>query len=258
MDTRLLTGSSLSQTIESTQQSAGILLKRFPEVEKVVTKIGSGEIPTDPMPIEASDMMVILKDKSEWTSAKTFDELADKMSKALEDVPGITAGFQYPVQMRFNELMTGARQDVVCKIFGEDLDTLAAYSKKLGEVVSTVEGAADLYVETVTGLPQIVISFNRDQMSHYQLNVADVTGDPYRFCRRSGRTIYENERRFDLVVRLNQQSRQDLADVQHLLIATPIGTQIPLYQVANVEIKEGPNQIQREDAKSEGLWLDLM
>ena len=174
VDTRLLTGSSLSQTIESTQQSAGILLKRFPEVEKVVTKIGSGEIPTDPMPIEASDMMVILKDKSEWTSAKTFDELADKMSKALEDVPGITAGFQYPVQMRFNELMTGARQDVVCKIFGEDLDTLAAYSKKLGEVVSTVEGAADLYVETVTGLPQIVISFNRDQMSHYQLNVADV------------------------------------------------------------------------------------
>lgn len=250
VDTRLLTGSSLSQTIESTQQSAGILLKRFPEVEKVVTKIGSGEIPTDPMPIEASDMMVILKDKSEWTSAKTFDELADKMSKALEDVPGITAGFQYPVQMRFNELMTGARQDVVCKIFGEDLDTLAAYSKKLGEVVSTVEGAADLYVETVTGLPQIVISFNRDQMSHYQLNVADVNRViRTAFAGESAGTIYENERRFDLVVRLNQQSRQDLADVQHLLIATPIGTQIPLYQVANVEIKEGPNQIQREDAK---------
>lgn len=250
VDTRLLTGSSLSQTIEATQKSAGILLKRFPEVQKVVTKIGSGEIPTDPMPIEASDMMVILKDKSEWTSAKTFDELADKMSKALEDVPGITAGFQYPVQMRFNELMTGARQDVVCKIFGEDLDTLAAYSKKLGEVVSTVDGAADLYVETVTGLPQIVISFNRDQMSHYQLNVADVNRViRTAFAGESAGMIYENERRFDLVVRLNQQSRQDLADVQNLLIATPIGTQIPLYQVASVEIKEGPNQIQREDAK---------
>lgn len=250
VDTRLLTGSSLSQTIESTQQSAGILLKKFPEVQKVVTKIGSGEIPTDPMPIEASDMMVILKDKSEWTSAKTFDELADKMSKALEDVPGITAGFQYPVQMRFNELMTGARQDVVCKIFGEDLDTLAAYSKKLGEVVSTVDGAADLYVETVTGLPQIVISYNRDQMSHYQLNVSDVNRIiRTAFAGESAGMIYENERRFDLVVRLNQQSRKDLNDVQNLLISTPVGTQIPLYQVATVEIKEGPNQIQREDAK---------
>lgn len=250
VDTRLLTGSSLTQTIESTQQSAGILLKRFPEVEKVVTKIGSGEIPTDPMPVEASDMMVILKDKSEWTSAKTFDELADKMSKALEDVPGITAGFQYPVQMRFNELMTGARQDVVCKIFGEDLDTLAAYSKKLGEVVSTVNGAADLYVETVTGLPQIVINYNRDQMSHYQLNVEDVNKIiRTSFAGESAGMIYENERRFDLVVRLNQQSRKDLTDVQNLLIATPVGTQIPLYQVATVEIKEGPNQIQREDAK---------
>lgn len=250
VDTRLLTGSSLSQTIESTQQTAGILLKKFPEVEKVVTKIGSGEIPTDPMPVEASDMMVILKDKSEWTSAKTFDELANKMSKALEDVPGVTAGFQYPVQMRFNELMTGARQDVVCKIFGEDLDTLAAYSKKLGDVVNTVDGARDLYVETVTGLPQIVINYNRDAMSHYQLHIADVNRViRTAFAGETAGLVYENERRFDLVVRLNQQSRKDLTDVQNLLIATPTGTQIPLYQVATVEIKEGPNQIQREDAK---------
>ena len=250
VDTRLLTGSSLSQTIEATQKTAGILLKKFPEVEKVVTKIGSGEIPTDPMPIEASDMMVILKEKKEWTSAKTFDELANKMSKALEDVPGVTAGFQYPVQMRFNELMTGARQDVVCKIFGEDLDTLAAYSKKLGDVVNTVKGARDLYVETVTGLPQIVISYNRDAMSHYQLQIADVNRViRTAFAGESAGLIYENERRFDLVVRLSRQSREDLSDVQNLLIATPMGTQIPLYQVATVEIKEGPNQIQREDAK---------
>lgn len=250
VDTRVLTGSSLSQTIEATQKTAGILLKKFPEVEKVVTKIGSGEIPTDPMPIEASDMMIILKEKSEWTSAKTFDELANKMSKALEDVPGVTAGFQYPVQMRFNELMTGARQDVVCKIFGEDLDTLAAYSRKLGDVVNTVKGARDLYVETVTGLPQIVISYNRDLMSHYQLHIADVNRIiRTAFAGVSAGMVYENERRFDLVVRLNQQSRKDLTDVQNLLIATPMGTQIPLYQVATVEIKEGPNQIQREDAK---------
>ncbi|MBS1654410.1 MAG: CusA/CzcA family heavy metal efflux RND transporter, partial [Bacteroidetes bacterium] len=250
VDTRLLTGSSLSQTIESTQKTAGILMKRFPEVEKVVTKIGSGEIPTDPMPVDASDMMVILKDKKEWTSAKTFDELANKMSKALEDIPGVTAGFQYPVQMRFNELMTGARQDVVCKIFGEDLDTLAAYSKKLGEVVNTVKGARDVYVETVTGLPQIVIHYNRDAMSRFQVNVADVNRVVRTaFAGESAGMIYENERRFDLVVRLNEPSRKDLPDVQNLLIATPAGAQIPLSQVATVEIKEGPNQIQREDAK---------
>ena len=125
VDTRVLTGSNLQTTIDFTQKAAHILKTNFPEVIKVVTKIGSGEVPTDPMPMEASDMMVILKDKKEWTSAHTFDELAEKMSVALQDVPGITAGFQYPVQMRFNELMTGARQDVVCKIFGENLDSLA-------------------------------------------------------------------------------------------------------------------------------------
>jgi cobalt-zinc-cadmium resistance protein CzcA len=136
IDTRLLTGSSLTNTVETCQKAAGMLKDQYPEVEKVVAKIGSGEIPTDPMPIEAADMMVILKPKKEWTSAKTFDELAEKMGSTLSVLPGVTFGFQYPVQMRFNELMTGARQDVVCKIYGEDLDTLAAYAHKLGELVT--------------------------------------------------------------------------------------------------------------------------
>ena len=131
VDTRVLPGSNLKTTTESTQKAAHILKTRFPEVQKVVTKIGSGEVPTDPMPMDASDMMVILKDKSEWTSAKTFPELSGKMGKALEDVPGVTFGFQYPVQMRFNELMTGARQDVVLKIFGENLETLVKNANQL-------------------------------------------------------------------------------------------------------------------------------
>jgi cobalt-zinc-cadmium resistance protein CzcA len=130
VDTRVMTGSNLQTTIKATTEAARVLKQKFPEVINVVTKIGSGEIPTDPMPIEASDMMVILKDKSQWTSAKSFDELTEKMSNELSQIPGITAGFQYPVQMRFNELMTGARQDVVCKIFGEDLDTLTSYAAK--------------------------------------------------------------------------------------------------------------------------------
>ncbi|WP_396167352.1 efflux RND transporter permease subunit [Flavobacterium sp.] len=250
VDTRVLTGSNLNTTIESTQKAAHILKTQFPEVEKVVTKIGSGEVPTDPMAMDASDMIVVMKDKKEWTSAKTFDEMAAKMGKALENVPGITTGFQYPVQMRFNELMTGARQDVVCKIFGENLDTLAVYAQKLGKIVNTVEGTQNLYIEPVTGMPQVVIEYNRNIIAQYHLTIDDINKViNTAFAGQSTGLVFEGEKRFDLVVRLNNNQRKDIEDVQNLLIPTPQGTQIPLSQLANVEIKNGPNQIQREDAK---------
>lgn len=250
VDTRVLTGSNLNTTIEYTTKAAHILKTQFPEVEKVVTKIGSGEVPTDPMPMEASDMMVILKDKKQWTSAKTFNEMAEKMGKALKDIPGITAGFQYPVQMRFNELMTGARQDVVVKIFGENMDTLAAYAAKLGGIVNTVDGAKDLYVEPVTGLPQIIIDYNRNMIAQYNLNIADVNKEVNTaFAGQNAGNIYEGEKHFDLVVRLSGEKRQSIKDVENLLIPAPNGNQIPLSQIADVSIKNGPNQIQREDAK---------
>lgn len=250
VETRVLTGSNLNTTIESTQKAAHILKTRFPEVEKIVTKIGSGEIPTDPMPMEASDLMVILKDKKEWTSATTFDELAEKMTNELADVPGITVGFQFPVQMRFNELMTGARQDVVCKIFGENLDTLAFYADRLGKLVNKVDGTLGLYVEPVTGMPQIQIEFNRAAIAQYNLSVSDINQViNTAFAGQSAGLVFEGEKRFDMVVRLQTDQRENLEDVQNLLIPTPNGTQIPLYQLATVEIKDGPNQIQREDAK---------
>jgi cobalt-zinc-cadmium resistance protein CzcA len=250
VETRVLPGSNLQTSMTAISQGAKILLEKFPEVEKVVGKTGSSEVPTDPMPIDASDMMVILKDKSEWTSASTFDELSEKMAKELEAVPGVSYGFQYPVQMRFNELMTGARQDVVCKIFGENLDTLALYANKLGKIVNTVEGTSDLYVETVTGMPQIVIDYNRPAIAQYNLNIEDINKIVNTaFAGQSTGLIYEDEKRFDLVVRLAGEKRKDLADVQNLLIPTPNGSQIPLSQLAKVEITEGPNQIQREDAK---------
>ena len=250
IDTRVLTGSNLNVSIDATLKGEKLLLERFPEVIKVVGKIGSGEVPTDPMPIEASDMMVILKNKKEWTSATTFNELAEKMGKALEDIPGVTFGFQYPVQMRFNELMTGARQDVVCKIFGENLDTLAHYAQKLGNIANTVDGSTNLYVEAVGGMPQIIISYNRAAIAQYDLNISDINRIiNAAFAGQSTGLVYENERRFDLVVRMAGEQRTGLSDVQNLLIPTPRGDQVPLYQLANVEIKEGPNQIQREDAK---------
>ncbi|RYG16287.1 MAG: efflux RND transporter permease subunit, partial [Chitinophagaceae bacterium] len=157
VETRVLSGSNLNTTIENVQKVAGILKERFPEVKNIVTKIGSSEVPTEPLPMDMGDMIINLKPKSEWTSAKSFDELAEKMGEASSEIPGVTTSFQFPVQMRFNELMTGARQDVVCKIFGEDFDTLALYSKKLGDIVRKVDGATEMYVEQITGTPQIVI-----------------------------------------------------------------------------------------------------
>ena len=250
VDARLVTGSSLTETIQSTQQAVHLLQSQFPEVEKIVTRIGASEIPTDPMPMEMTDIMITLRPKSTWTSASSFDELATKMSAVIDEIPGLTAGFQFPVQMRFNELISGARQDVVCKIFGEDLDTLAAVAARVGHVIGTVDGATDLYLEAVTGLPQIVINYNRQAMAVYQLTIDDINllirtafaGEP-------AGIIYENERRFDLVLRLEDKSRSGIEDVRNMLIPTPAGAQIPLYQVAEVEIREGPNQIQREDAK---------
>lgn len=250
VETRLLTGSNLNNTIQTTQQAAKILLRDFPEVQKVVTKIGSAEVPTDPMPFEAGDMMVILKDKKEWTSAKSFPELSEKMTKALEAVPGITVGFQFPVQMRFNELMTGARQDVVCKIFGEDLDSLAAYAHRLGEIIGTVKGAVNIYEEQVTGMPQVVVKYDRDGMAKYGLNVGEVNRVVNTaFAGQIAGQVYEGEKRFDMVVRLSENARKNVEDIKNLMISTGNGTQIPLSMVASIEEVEGVNQIQREDTK---------
>ncbi|MBO9205051.1 MULTISPECIES: CusA/CzcA family heavy metal efflux RND transporter [Niastella] len=250
VETRLLTGSNINASVNTLTQAAHILKSRFPEVQKVVGKNGSSEIPTDPMPLDASDLMVILKDKKEWTSARTYDELTNNMQLALQEIPGATFGFQYPVQMRFNELISGARQDVVCKIFGEDLDTLAHYADKVSSIINGVKGATDLYVETVTGIPQILVTYNRTAIAHYGLNIEDINRVlNTAFAGQSAGLVYEGERRFDLVVRLENLQRQDVTDVQNLLIPTPTGAQVPLSQVATVAIKDGPNQIQREDAK---------
>lgn len=250
VETRLLTGSNLSSTINATQQASRILLTGFPEVQKVVTKIGSAEIPTDPMPFEAADMMVILKNKKEWTSASSFDDLSSKMGKALEDVPGITTGFQFPVQMRFNELMTGARQDIVCKIYGEHLDSLSKYAHRLSEIINSVNGAVNIYEERITGMPQVVITYNRDAMTKYGLSVGEInkvvnTG----FAGQIAGQVYEGEKRFDMVVRMAGDARNSLSDIQNLTISTRQGTQIPLQQVAIIEEVEGVNQIQRENTK---------
>lgn len=251
LETRVLTGSSMMETVNASLQAGEILTRQFPnEVNQVVAKIGSGEIPTDPMPVEACDLMVILKDKDEWTSASNKDELANKMQEALEVIPGATFGFQQPIQMRFNELMTGAKQDVAIKIYGEDLDELTLLSKKLGKLIQPIKGVKDVYIEEVTGLPQIVISFDRDKVAQFGLSIEEMNVIvSTAFAGQTGGLIFEGEKRFDLVVRLNEASRQSIQDVQNLFVTTAKGQQIPLSQVASIEFKNGPNQIQRDDTK---------
>ncbi|MCM4156427.1 CusA/CzcA family heavy metal efflux RND transporter, partial [Gramella sp. AN32] len=251
VETRVPVGSSIDQMIDVSQKAQTILLKEYPdEVLQVVNKIGSGEIPTDPMPIEAGDMMVILSPKSEWTKAGGREELAAEMKESLSIIPNATFSFQQPIQMRFNELLTGAKQDVVIKIYGEDLNILSDLASNVGSKIKSVDGVADLYVEEVTGLPQINIQMNRDKISQYGMNIEDVNNAiETAFAGTSAGLVYEGERRFDLVVRLDKDYRTDITDVQNLYVSTPEGSQIPLSEVASVSFEPGPVQIQRDNAK---------
>jgi cobalt-zinc-cadmium resistance protein CzcA len=251
VEMRLLTGSSLTATVEATENASEIILKNFPEVEQVVGKIGTAEIPTDPMPMEACDLMIILKDKDEWTSASNKEELAEKMQMMLEDnLPGVSFGFQQPIQMRFNELMTGAKQDVVVKVYGEDLDKLSEYAGKIGGLCSKINGVQDVYVEQMTGLPQMIVSYDRDALSRFGIDIEDVNRSlNISFAGQSAGLIFEGEKRFDLVVKLDPTSRANIDDLRSITVTSPTGVQVPLDQLANVQYEKGPNQIQRDDAQ---------
>ena len=242
-------GTSLSQSIETSMQASRII-RAFPEVKMVVGKTGSAEVPTDPMPPEASDLVVVLKPKKEWTTTKDYDELARMMLEKLEVIPGVFFEANQPIQMRFNELMTGVRQDVAVKIFGENIDTLATLANKVAKVVQSVQGATTPQVERTTGLPQITIDYDRARIAAYGLNIDDINRTiSTAFAGQAAGVVYENERKFDLVVRLDSASRTSIDDVSNLFIATNDGNQIPLSQVAKVAFREGPAQISREEGK---------
>ncbi|AZA51484.1 CusA/CzcA family heavy metal efflux RND transporter [Chryseobacterium carnipullorum] len=242
-------GSSLSQSIETSMQ-ASRLIKQFDEVKMVVGKTGAAEVPTDPMPPEATDMMVILKPQSEWKTKKSYDELADEISEKLEAIPGVFFEKNQPIQMRFNELMTGIRQDVAVKIFGENLDSLAIYADKTAKIIQSVNGASAPQIERVSGLPQINVEYDRTRMANYGLNIEDVnTAVSTAFAGQAAGQVFENERRFDLVVRLDSLHRTSIDDVNNLMVSTKTGIQIPLSQVSNINYKLGPAQISREAGK---------
>jgi len=242
-------GSSLSQSIETSMQASRVI-KQFDEVKMVVGKTGSAEVLTDPMPPEATDLIIVLKPQKEWKSKKSYTELADEITEKLEVIPGVFFEANQPIQMRFNELMTGIRQDVAVKIFGENMDTLSIYADKVSKVIQNVDGATSPQVERVGGLPQINVTYDRTRIANYGLNVEDVNNVlSTAFAGKTAGQIFENERRFDLVVRLDSLYRTDIEDVSNLMVPTNMGIQVPLSQVANIEYKLGPAQISREAGK---------
>ena len=250
VETRLPTGSSLDETIKTAQQAAGLLKAQFPEVKKVIAKIGSSEIPTDPMPVESCDLIIVLNDKSTWTHGATWQALANEMQQCLEVLPQASFGFQQPIQMRFNELIAGARQDVAIKIFGEDLATLTDLSKQIGSIIHKVNGAEDIYIEPMTGLPQLVVAINRNAIAHYGLQIEAVNKTvATAFAGSIAGSIYEGDQRYDISVRLDTQNRNQLHQLNNLYILNNQGQSIPLKEVASIQIENGPNQIQREQAQ---------
>ncbi|GAB4154302.1 MAG: CusA/CzcA family heavy metal efflux RND transporter [Winogradskyella sp.] len=246
----LKTGTSLGKTIEITTKIENILLENFPEVDQVVSRIGAAEVPTDPMSMEESDVIIKLKPKDEWVSAESKDELADKFKEALSIIPGMEVEFTQPIEMRFNELITGVRADVAIKIFGEDLSVLANKADEVKELIKNVDGASDIIIEKVEGLPQMSVSFDRSKIARYGLNISDVNQViSMGFAGGTVGSIFEGEKRFDLVMRLDQNNRKNLASLQNLYVDTPSGTKIPLSELADIKYTTGPAKISRDDTK---------
>ncbi len=246
----LKTGTSLSKTIEITTQIESILLDKFPEVEQVVSRIGAAEVPTDPMSMEESDVIIKLKSKNEWVSANSKDELADKFKEALLVIPGIDIEFTQPIEMRFNELITGVRSDVAVKIFGEDLDMLFTKANEIRDKISHVAGAADITVEKIDDLPQMSVNYKSNKIAEYGLNISDVNQMiTAGFSGITTGSIFEGEKQFDLVVRLKDTQRNDINDLKNLWIDTPRGIKVPLSELAEITYASGPAKISRDDTK---------
>ncbi len=245
-----LQGGSLTNTVDNVIKANRILLETFPEIKHAVCKIGAGEIPTDPTPMETGDYIITLKDKSEWVSATSREELVSKMEESLIPLAGVKFGFQQPIQMRFNELMTGSKQDIAIKIFGDDLILLSEKATEVEKIIQTIAGVEDINVEKVTGLAQIQVEYNRDRLAQYGLSVEDVNRVlRAAFAGSQAGVVYDEEKRFGLVVRLDKDYRQNLDDVKSLSVALPDGHQIPFEQLADISVKSGPAQVSRENTK---------
>lgn len=240
-------GTSLSQMVESCTKAEKLLKKEYPEIKQVVSRIGSAEIPTDPMPVERADIMIALKPKAEWISAKTTPELMEKMEETLSAIPGLEAEISQPIQMRNNELLTGIKQDVAIKIFGDDLDVLTQQAGKVKKMIEDVPGVSGIFVEEVAGLPQIQVKYNHEKMAAYGVSVDDISEIlETTFAGAVAGSLYEGDKKFDIVLRMDP-SQRNVETLEQLSIPLKDGTDIPLSQVADIDYSPAPAQVSHED-----------
>ena len=249
MQMTLPAGSSLTRSIDISLDAERVLKQKFPEVKHVVAKIGTAEVPTDPMSVEDADVMIVMKPFKEWTSASSRAEMVEKMKEALEEVQGAEFNFSQPIQLRFNELMTGAKADIAIKLYGEDMEELYDRAKEAAKYVAKVPGASDVIVEQAMGLPQLVVKYDRTKISRYGINIEELN-DIIRtaYAGEAAGVVFENERRFDLVVRLDDEKVKDL-DLNRLYVRTCDGLQVPMSEVATIDLVDGPLQINRDATK---------
>ena len=245
----LKTGTSLSKTIELTTKMENILIKEFPdEVQQIVSRIGAAEVPTDPMSMEEIDMIIKLKPYKNWVAAETKEELADKFKDALSVIPGIEYEFTQPIEMRFNELITGVRSDIAIKIFGENLDYISKKAAEIKNLIADIPGASDIILEKTTGLPQIKVSYNRGKIAYYGADIENL--NTYLAAAFGGKitgVVFEGEKRFDMVMRFDNNNRTDIHDIRQLQIPVSSGFQVPFSELADIEYTEGPAKISREN-----------
>jgi cobalt-zinc-cadmium resistance protein CzcA len=250
VEVRLAQGTSLSQSIDLYSKVEKILRQRIPEIKQAITRIGTAEIPTDPMPIEGGDMMLAMKPKDQWTTAETQQEMIEKIEEALAVIPGLAGEVSQPMQMRFNELISGVKQDVAIKIFGDNIDELVSQSNKVAAIISKVDGVTEPYVEKVSGLPQILVEYNREKIAQYGLSISDVNMIlKTAYAGNVAGVVFEGEKRFDMVIRLQKELRHDMSDIENLYVPLPNGGKVPLSEVATVTLKNAPAQVSRENGK---------
>lgn len=241
-------GSSLSQSVETAKMIQNKLLEDFPEIEDVVANIGSAEIPTDPMPVEIADYVLVMKPKSEWTSASSRQDMFEKLEESLHSIPGVGFEFSQPIQLRFNELMTGSKADIAIKLFGEDLDVLFQNATKAEDIIKQIDGVGTVNVEQTIGMPQIMVSYDYQRMAQYGLHIQEVNQViRSAFAGEKAGIIYEGDKRFDLVIRMAEENRTGIEDVKNLFITLNNGSQIPLNNVANIDLINAPMQVSREN-----------
>jgi len=246
----LKTGTTLTQTIQTMTQIEKILRQKFPEITQVVSRIGAAEVPTDPMSMEETDVIIRLKPKSEWVSAKTKEELAEKIKETLAVFPNMEIDFTQPIEMRFNDLISGSTNNIAIKIFGEDLTILAQKAQEIKQLISNVKGASDIVVEKIEGLPQMVVQYDRAKIARYGLNIAYLNDIiTLGFAGKATGNVFEGEKRFDIVLRFDSASRSDIEDLRNLYVPLPSGGQVPLREVADIHYTKGPAKISRDNAQ---------